>query len=257
MELFYGDYWYITIVVGMVAGLIDSIAGGGGLITIPALIFMGLSPVSALATNKLQACFGTLSSSVKFYSNGIVSLKLILPAIILAFLSSAFGAFLIQLLNDRLLLVIVPILLVIFAIYFFLFSSKISAIDSKNRFGSILFGFTAGIGIGFYDGFFGPGTGSFFCLALILLHGYNLIKGVAHAKVLNLASNFGALLIFIWADNVIWLIGLLMGVGQLMGAWFGSHAVLKNGINLVRPLLIVVLISFFVKLIYTLAAHNI
>ncbi|OQX48118.1 MAG: hypothetical protein B0D87_07405, partial [Candidatus Sedimenticola endophacoides] len=112
-----------------------------------------------------------------------------------------------------------------------------------------LFAATAGFGIGFYDGFFGPGAGSFFALAYVALLGYNLRKATAHAKLLNFTSNLAALLAFMAGGHLLWLVGLTMGAGQLIGAWLGSHMVLRHGASLVRPLLVIVSLAMAARLL--------
>ena len=154
MDIGYIDIDLIAIAVGLIAGFIDSIAGGGGLITLPALLMMGLSPAASLATNKLQGSLGTLTASIKFFRSGMISFRRVIPAVIFSFCGAVLGALLIQQLDTKILNITIPLLLILFAVYFFIFSPKISDIDSHSRMDDLLFALTAGFGIGFYDGFF-------------------------------------------------------------------------------------------------------
>lgn len=230
------------------AGFVDSIAGGGGLITIPALLWAGISPAAALATNKLQGSFGAFSSSFSFIRKGHVKPRDLIGPIILTFLGAATGTIIVQMINPGILMTILPFLLILIALYF-LFSPRINDLDANQMISLKLFGFTAGFAIGFYDGFFGPGTGSFFSLAFVLLLGFNITKATGHAKVLNLTSNFAALLMFIAGGQVQWTIGIVMALGAFIGAQIGSHLVMKMGARLVRPLLVITSLCISIKLI--------
>jgi len=227
------------------AGLVDSIAGGGGLIALPALLWAGLPPLQALATNKLQGTFGTLTASLNFLHKGQLDLRALRLPILLTFAGALAGSFSVTRVTPDLLERIVPVLLILFAIYF-LFSPRIGDIDARARIGMGLFGICAGFGIGFYDGFFGPGTGSFFAIAFVALLGYRITRATAGTKILNFTSNFASLLWFAGHGLVLWKIGLVMGMAQVAGAWLGSHLAIRHGARIIRPLL--VLISLLVSL---------
>ncbi|OQX43863.1 MAG: hypothetical protein B0D88_03630, partial [Candidatus Sedimenticola endophacoides] len=219
--------------VATLAGFIDAIAGGGGLLAIPALLWAGLPPLQALGTNKLQAVFGSFAASANFLHKGAIRPGEMAEAVLLTFLGALLGTYAVQQFDSTLLGRMLPLLLIVFALYF-LFSPRVGDIDARRRIGPRLFAATAGFGIGFYDGFFGPGAGSFFALAYVALLGYNLRKATAHAKLLNFTSNLAALLAFMAGGHLLWLVGLTMGAGQLIGAWLGSHMVLRHGASLVR-----------------------
>ena len=242
------DLLLILFAVAAFAGMVDSIAGGGGLITIPALLWAGITPAQALATNKLQGSFGSLTSSINFIRKGYVDPRDMVLAIVLTFAGSALGTVLVQMLDASILLKILPALLILIALYF-LFSPRVGDIDAHQIISKSVFAFTAGFGIGFYDGFFGPGTGSFFSIAFVALLGFNMTKATAHTKVLNFTSNFASLVMFIAGGEVVWIIGAVMAVGSLIGAQIGSHMVMKVGARLVRPLLDVTSIAISIKLI--------
>lgn len=240
--------------VAVTAGFVDSIAGGGGLISIPALLSVGLSPVQALATNKLQACGGSFSASYYFVSRGAVKLKDFRLAIAATFIGSAVGTVLVQQIDAGVLEQAIPFLLIGIVLYF-IFSPKIGAEDSQQKISLTVFSFTAAMVIGFYDGFFGPGTGSFFAIAFVGLLGFSLTKATAHTKVLNFTSNVTSLLFFILGGNVVWVAGLVMMAGQFIGARLGSRFVLKNGQKLIRPMIVIVSMVMTVKLLWDNYGH--
>jgi uncharacterized protein len=239
----------LLIAVAALAGLIDAIAGGGGLLALPALLWAGLPPVQALATNKLQGSFGTFAASWNFLRRGEIGLKPLRIPILMTFFGSASGTLAVQQLGSELLGQLVPILLVAFALYFLL-SPRVGDTDAQHRIGHGLFGLGVGFGVGFYDGFFGPGTGSFFAVAFVLLLGYNLRRATAGTKVLNFTSNIASLIFFALAGQVVWQVGLPMGVAQMAGAWVGSHLVIRHGTRLVRPVLVVVSLAISLRLLF-------
>ncbi|WP_133407493.1 TSUP family transporter [Parashewanella tropica] len=238
----------ILFTVAALAGFIDSIAGGGGLLTIPALMWAGLPPVAALATNKLQASAGSFFASWYFIRHGAVKLKTMWLAVGCAFVGSALGAFAVQQIDAEILKVILPFLIFGIGLYF-LFSKKLSDDDKHQVLTPTLFAFTAAIGVGFYDGFFGPGTGSFFALAFVMLYGFGLGKATAHAKLLNFSTNIASLIIFIIGGHVVWLLGLTMMVGQALGANLGSRLVLSKGTKLIRPMVVTMSLAMSIKLL--------
>lgn len=234
---------------GGLAGFIDSMAGGGGLITLPALLAAGLSPAQALGTNKLQSSFGSFSATWNFVRRGRVDLREMAGCVACTFVGAALGAALVQFLRADFLAGLLPFLLVGIAAYF-LFSPRVGEVDSHRRVGLPAFAATAGFGLGFYDGFFGPGTGSFLALAFVGLLGFNLAKATAHAKLLNFTSNFAALLAFLVGGEVVWAAGLVMAAGQFLGAHLGSNLVMSRGARLVRPVLVAVSLAITARLLW-------
>tara|TARA_Y100001935_G_C17180608_1_gene444937 strand:- start:123 stop:884 length:762 start_codon:yes stop_codon:yes gene_type:complete len=237
------------IFIALIAGVIDAIAGGGGLLSLPALLWVGLPPIEALATNKLQGTFGTATASCKFIYHKKIELRYLLFPIIYTFLGAALGSIMVQTLSNAWLSKIVPILLIIFSIYF-LTAPNIKNVTPNLRLNNQIFGLTIGFTIGFYDGFFGPGTGSFFTAAFVILMGLNMTSAVANTKILNFTSNFASLVFFVWAGNVVWMVGLAMGVGQIIGAWIGSSLALSYGGKLIKPLLFLVCMAMSIKLLF-------
>jgi len=244
----YLDTALILFALALLAGLVDSIAGGGGLITVPALLWTGLDPVAVLATNKAQGVFGTFAATTNFLRQGAIDLRRAAFAVACTFIGSAAGTISVRYLGGERLERLIPILLIAFAIYF-LFSPRVSDLDSRHRIGEGVFALTVGFGVGFYDGFFGPGTGTFFAMGYVALLGYNLRRATAHTKLLNFTSNLAALLFFLPGGHVAWSLGLPMAAGQLLGAWAGSHLVLRHGARLVRPVLVVASLAVSLKLL--------
>lgn len=237
--------------IAAVAGFIDALAGGGGLITIPALLATGMPPALALGTNKLQACGGCLSASLYFIRQRAVRLPEVWGILLFIFIGATIGTILIQLIDASLLKNILPFLIVTIGLYF-LFTPKLGEDDRQKRISYWGFALTAGISIGFYDGFFGPGTGSFFSLACILLLGFNLSKATAHAKVFNLTSNIASLIFFMLGGQILWTVGLVMLVGQIIGASIGARMVLSKGKILIRPMVVVMSFIMSAKMLYDL-----
>ncbi|KFK91951.1 MULTISPECIES: sulfite exporter TauE/SafE family protein [unclassified Serratia (in: enterobacteria)] len=239
----------ILFFVAMFAGFIDSIAGGGGLLTVPALLAVGMPPAQALATNKLQSVGGSFSASLYFIRRRAVALNDQKLTIFLTLIGSVIGALLVQHMRADVLRQMLPVLVIGIGIYFLL-TPRLGESDRHRRLGALPFGLIAGGVIGFYDGFFGPGAGSFYALAYVTLCGFNLAKSTAHAKVLNFTSNLGSLVLFIIGGKVVWSIGLVMLVGQVVGARMGAHMVLTKGQKLIRPMIVVVSLIMSCKLLY-------
>lgn len=247
MELTY-QLLAILFAVALIAGFIDSIAGGGGLLTVPALLAVGIPPANALATNKLQSCGGSFSASLYFVRQRMVNLKEIKLSIGLAFVGSLLGSYLILKINADYLRLLLPILTISVGLYFLL-CPKIGEQDRNRRLSEQQFAILVAMIIGFYDGFFGPGAGSFYALGYVTLAGFNLTKATAHTKVLNFTSNLAGLLFFIISGKVFWIIGLVMLVGQFIGARLGAKMVISKGKKLIRPMLIIVSCVMSIKLI--------
>jgi len=234
--------------VAFVAGFVDTIAGGGGLLTIPALLYAGVPPAIALATNKLQGTFGSFTSSLYFIRKKMVNLQEMKLMIILSLVGSILGGILVLSLEPTILKKIIPILLIFMGLYFLL-SPNVGSIDKEQRISLIAFSFIIAFTIGFYDGFLGPGTGSFFAVAFVGLLGYNLTKATANAKVLNFTSNIAALSFFILFGKIYWAIGLVMAIGQILGAFLAAKLLLKDGSKLIRPFIVLISFAISIKLL--------
>lgn len=222
-----------------IAGFVDAIAGGGGLITIPVLLLAQLPPLQALATNKLQASSGSLTASLMVIRRGLVQLRDVRPLFFCSLIGSGLGTLAVQFMRADTLDVVIPVVLVGIAAYFLL-APGAGAIERQPRLPQGAYKGVVVPGIGFYDGMFGPGTGSFFSLAGVALRGQNLITATANAKVLNFASNIASLTVFILGGKVVWAAGAAMIGGQVIGAWGGSHAMVRGGTRLIRPMIVTV-----------------
>jgi uncharacterized membrane protein YfcA len=234
---------------GFAGGFVDAIAGGGGLITVPALLAAGLPPQVALGTNKFQSCFGTAMAVWRYAKAGLMKTRGIGLAVALSFLAGAAGAAVVGRLDPALLQRWVPWLLAAVAVYTAL-NRKFGLQDSRERVSPVMFAILFGVGIGFYDGFFGPGTGSFWTVALVGLLGLDLARATGYTKAVNLASNLGALGIFLGAGSVNFVAGGVMICGQLLGARLGSGMVIRKGAPLIRPIFLAVVITMTAKLIW-------
>ncbi len=231
-----------------VAGFVDAIAGGGGLVTVPALLLAGLDPVAAVATNKAQSVFGSGSATLAFARAGKIHWRSALPLAAMAGIGGVAGALAVSVVPVDALKVAMPLLLVAMALYFGL-SPRISDADAKARMPALLFGVTIVPAIGFYDGVFGPGAGSFYMLAAVTLLGFGVVRATGQTKLLNFASNAGGLLLLGLAGKVLWPIGLMMGLCQLAGAHLGAGLAIRHGARLIRPLLVVVCAAMAVRLL--------
>ncbi|MGD8109802.1 TSUP family transporter [Vibrio sp. TRT 17S01] len=239
----------LLFLVATAAGFIDAMAGGGGLLTLPALLAVGVPPTQALATNKLQSSFGSFSASWYFVRNGIVNIKEMRLAIVCTFVGSAIGAEVVQYINAGVLTSLIPLLLVAISLYFLLMP-KTREQSGKAKISEAMFAFCVGGGVGFYDGFFGPGTGSIFTVCFVALGHLSLVDATARTKVLNFTSNIAALMFFIFAGLPIWEIGLVMAIGGFLGARLGAKVVISKGQQWIRPLVITMSMLMALKLLW-------
>jgi hypothetical protein len=241
------DLIALLMAAAFLAGMIDAVAGGGGLITIPALLAAGVPPVAALATNKLQSSFGTAGAVFAFARKGHIDFRRFALPAAAAFVGSAIGAFILTRADPGFLSAILPLLLIAMALYFVL-APRMTDEDRHSRARPALLVGVA-MAIGCYDGFFGPGTGSFFTTALVAIFGLGLIRAVAHTKLLNLASNLAGLLVLLAGGHVLWIAGLAMAAGSIAGGQAGAYLAMRFGAGAARPLLIVMSLALTAKLL--------
>jgi hypothetical protein len=234
--------------IAIVAGFIDAIAGGGGMLTVPALLSVGLPPTQALATNKLQSTFSSFSATWYFFRAGLLPIKSMIIAVVCTFVGAGLGALLVQRVHATLLIQIIPILLIIIALYF-LFLPNVREQNGQPRLSDALFALCFGGGIGFYDGFFGPGTGSLFTLAFVMVGQLRLVEATARTKLLNFTSNFAALLFFILAGLPVWKAGFVMAAGGIVGARIGAKMAVLKGQQWIRPMVVTVSLIMALKLL--------
>ena len=227
----------LLISAAFLAGMIDAIAGGGGLIAMPALLLAGASPLQALATNKLQGAFGTGTALATYASAGQVRPRDHLPMALMSAMAGAGGAMVAHLVPAAVLRLMMPAILVAVALFFAL-KPGLNDAARVARLAPMAFTLTIVPLIAAYDGFFGPGTGSFFMLAFVMLAGFGVLKATAHTKLLNFASNLGSLAVFALSGSTWWVLGLAMGLAQMAGAIVGARMALRIGARLIRPLLV-------------------
>ncbi|MDY4415916.1 TSUP family transporter, partial [Selenomonas sp.] len=239
MELLSPDILAFLVVFGFCAAFIDAVVGGGGLISIPALLWVGLPPHFALGTNKAASTMGAVTSFVTFVRSGRVNGWLIRRLFPLSLIGSMVGVLAVRQVSPEILRPLVLAMLVLVLIYSVLKKDW----GRENHFAGltkkmlVLSGAVA-FGFGFYDGFFGPGTGSFLLFAFLLL-GYDFLGAAANARALNFASNIAALCFFAAFGLVQWSYAVPMGVSMVFGAWCGAQMALSKGTGYVRPLFIV------------------
>jgi uncharacterized membrane protein YfcA len=234
---------------GLVAGFVDSIAGGGGLITLPVLLSLGIPPKHALGTNKLQSSFGSGSATWRYSRGNWLDFRNIKNGVLFTFSGAVLGTLLVQMISSEFLRLSIPVLLVAIALYL-LFSPKLGAKETKQKMNSNFFYPIFGLGLGFYDGFFGPGTGTFWTMAYILLLGFPFTKATGQTKLMNFTSNVASLIVFFMGKHVMISAGLIMGAGQFFGAILGAKTALKRGITIIRPLFITAVCLIALKIIY-------
>ncbi len=234
--------------VAAVAGWVDVIAGGGGLLTIPVLVLIGMPPATAIATNKLQGSVGTLIATIYFIRKRAVNLARLKLCICMTFAGSVFGSWFVLQIDPQKLIWALPILLAATGLYF-LFAPNIDDTQRKQKITLVAFAILITPLLGFYDGFFGPGTGSFMALAFVLFCGYSLPSATANAKILNFTSNISSLLYFILYGDIAWLAGLTMVGGQICGAVVGAKMVLKKGTALIKPVVVIVCLVMSINML--------
>jgi uncharacterized protein len=243
------DLALILIAVAFLAGFIDAIAGGGGLIVVPALLLCGASPVETLATAKLQSTFGSGTAALSYARAGHVQLSRQLPMALIAAVAGAGGALVAHLVPTDVLRLVMPVVLIGVAA-FFAFKPGLTDEARVERLRPAVFAVTVVPAIAAYDGFFGPGTGSFLMLGFVYLAGYGVLKATSHAKLLNFGSNFGSLLVFITTGATWWAVGLGMAAGQVMGAALGARLAMRVGARLIKPILVTVSTAMALRLLW-------
>lgn len=235
-------------------GFIDSIAGGGGLISLPSYIFIGLPPHAALGTNKFSSSIGTLVATIRYGRNRQIHYKSAFSAAVAALAGSYLGARLALAFDESFLRLLLVILLPVLAVFIltrrkFGEESKIAELPERRV---ILLSTLAGFVIGGYDGFFGPGTGTFLVLVFTGSIGFDLSTASGNTKVVNLASNIAALVAFIPAGAVVYAIGIPAAISGILGNWIGAGLAVRNGAKVIRPVFIGVLVLLFGKLLWDL-----
>ncbi|MCX7829704.1 MAG: TSUP family transporter [Acidobacteria bacterium] len=231
---------------GLLAGTMDTIAGGGGIITVPLLFSFPINAVNVFGTNKFQSTFGSFSATLNFFIKGKYSLKLLVGVFFTA-VGSFFGAYCVGIVPSDTLRKIVPFML--YAIAIFLYFYKNYGLERKEkRMNENLFFLVFGLSIGFYDGFFGPGTGTFWAILFVHFLGMDLREATINTKLVNFTSNAIPLMFFLSKGSVLFLPGIAMALGQFLGGFIGAKIVLKRGAKIIKPILIFIAIFLATKL---------
>lgn len=231
---------FFLVSIGFIASFVDSVVGGGGLISVPALLSTGLPPAIALGTNKLGGAISSLTSSISFLLSGKMDVKLVKKWFPLSLLGSVAGAYTVRLIPPDFLKPLVIILLIAVTLYTMFGKKRAVRPTAPQLTGKIIAaGAVVALLLGYYDGFFGPGTGSFLLFAFLLI-GFDFVKAAGNAKALNLASNVGSLITFALMGNVNLYYGIPMGLSMIVGALIGSRVAIRKGAGYVKPLFIAV-----------------
>lgn len=235
--------------VGIVAGFLDTLVGGGGLLAVPALLLSGIPPIYVLGTNKFQGSMGTGIATFLLFKKKKLDWNSVKNLMFASFIGSIVGGVIIQFFDTQFLSFVIPIVLVFIAIYFII-SPKPKSI-TRNPKPNKKFELYAVPVVGFYDGMFGPGAGSFFAMTGVMIKKLEIIQATILAKPLNFASNIAGFIVFFSFGHIAFLIGLLMMMGQMIGAFFGTHYLLKANPLIIRLLIVIISISMLIK--YTLS----
>lgn len=231
--------------VGVVAGFLDTLVGGGGLLAVPALLLSGIPPIYVLGTNKFQGSMGTGIATFLLFRKKKLDWNSVKSLMFASFIGSIVGGVIIQFVDTQFLSFVIPIVLVFIAIYFIISPKPKSTVgNSKPNKKFELFAVPV---VGFYDGMFGPGAGSFFAMTGVMLKKLEIIQATILAKPLNFASNIAGFIVFFSFGHIAFLIGLLMMMGQMIGAFFGTHYLLKANPLIIRLLIVIISISMLIK----------
>lgn len=247
MEL---SVWTFIIVCPMVflASFVDAVAGGGGLISLPAYLLAGVPPKLAIGTNKLSSATGTVFSTARYCKNGCFDLKLALPSIVVALIGSYIGAKIVLVTSDEILKYVLIIVLPVTA-FFVLKKKNFDQVKNKpKRKTQFIIAVLASFIIGMYDGFYGPGTGTFLILIYTGLVKLDLLTASGNTKLVNLSSNVAALVTFIFSGNIVYALGFAASVFSIAGHYLGAGMVMKSGTKIVKPIIILVILLLLIKI---------
>ncbi|NMM64217.1 TSUP family transporter [Clostridium sp. P21] len=238
-------------IAGFFAAFVDSIAGGGGIISVPAFLLAGIPPHITLGTNKFSSTCASFTSSLKFMQSGKVDLKILRFLLPFTLIGAVLGVNTVLIINAKYLNMIVLTLLLFVGIYS-LFSKEIGkedkfkALTKKN----LILGILLALSLGFYDGFFGPGTGSFLIFGLIGIYNFDFVRSAGNGKVLNFGSNVASLIMFAFRGQINYKVGIPVAIFMIIGAKFGTKVALKNGAKIIKPLFVTMSLCVALKILY-------
>lgn len=235
---------------GVGAGFIDATVGGGGLIALPALLYLGIPIHNIVATNKLHGAIGTGFALHRFKKQGLVDTQKFFPwAFLICLIFSCFGSYIIKEMSADFIHKMIPIIMIAILLYKIFYSNH-GVEASKNKMSYLWFIAIFAPLLGFYDGFFGPGSGMLWIFVMVTFLGQNMLQASGNTKLLNLASNLGSLIIFIPTGLIIYKIGLVMALGQIIGSYIGVHLSVKKGAKFINITFITVMLVLVTKLFY-------
>jgi uncharacterized membrane protein YfcA len=231
--------------VAVLAGFLDTLVGGGGLLAVPALLLSGIPPIYVLGTNKFQGSMGTGIATYLLFRKKKLNWQTVKKLMIASFVGSVIGGIIVQFIDTEVLSFVIPVVLVFISMYFIV-SPKPNAMSSSQKSDS-RFESYAVPGVGFYDGMFGPGAGSFFVMTGVMLKKLEIIEATILAKPLNFASNIAGFIVFFIFGHIAFVVGLVMMLGQLVGSFLGTHYLLKANPKLIRALIVISSLSMLAK----------
>lgn len=239
-------------VVAFVAGFIDAVAGGGGMLTVPTLLSMGLPPHIALGTNKLAASFASSTAAFTYYKKKLFKPKLWIPCFVSTLIGATIGTLVVDAISTEWLEKVLPLVILAAALYTIFHRTPhantniMPEPNTKHTYTQI----GQGLSLGFYDGVAGPGTGAFWTVSSMALHRLNILLASGLAKAMNFTSNFTSLVTFAILGHINWVLGLTMGVCLMLGAFIGAHSAIRFGAKFIRPVFVTVVSVLAVKLAY-------
>lgn len=252
MDLANYSYEILTFlfIIGMIAGFIDTLVGGGGLLAVPALLLSGIPPIYVLGTNKFQGSMGTGIATFLLFRKKKLNWEAIKYLMLLSFIGSVVGGVIVQFIDTEFLSLAIPIVLLVIAVYFIISPKPDERV--KNSKPNKTFEKYAVPSVGFYDGMFGPGAGSFFVMTGVMFKKLEIIQATILAKPLNFASNIAGFIVFYSFGHIAFMIGLIMMLGQLIGSFVGTHYLLKANPKVIRLLIVVMSLLMLAKYISSL-----
>jgi len=244
--------WMLLALIGLFAGFIDAVVGGGGMLTVPALLSVGIPAHLTLGTNKLSACFASGTAAFTYFKKNLFSPKFWKKSFYSCFIGALTGTIIVNFMPTDFLEKILPLIILCVAIYTLF--NRVKEIDNADmpvvtrllKVKQIVQGFI----LGFYDGISGPGTGAFWVISNMRLYRLNILLSSGIAKSMNFTSNFVSLLTFIYFGHVDWTIGLTMGACLMIGAFIGAHSAIHFGAKFIRPLFIIIVVIMAINLGY-------
>lgn len=255
MQTFILHHQYLLFVLmftmSLFAGFVDSIAGGGGLISLPTLLFTGIPVNTALGTNKFQAFFSISIATYRYYKAGLIKKSYIRYGLISGVIGAIFGSILVLHISNAFLKYIIPFLM-LFIFIVNIYNKNLGLVPRKKILKEQVFFLIFGLTLGFYDAFFGPGVGNLWIISVVYFLGYTFLEASGYAKIFNLNSNFNSLLLFIYFKEVNYSYGIIMAIGQFIGGYLGANTVIANGSRIIRPVFLLVVFMNILILFYRL-----